>query len=99
MLAPPPVPSVERCSRLLPSRKRTRNDAPSSRAVPRLPIISMLSGRPGMLAVVAISVAGAPLAVVGIAIALLVLLPVFLLGCLADQLVQWLFGVCTGLWC
>ena len=31
--------------------------------------------------------------------ALLVLLPVFLLGCLADLLVQWLFGVCTGLWC
>ena len=30
---------------------------------------------------------------------LLVLLPVFLLGSLADLLVQWLFGVCTGLWC
>ena len=31
--------------------------------------------------------------------ALLVLLPVFLLVCLAYLLVQWLFGVCTGLWC
>jgi hypothetical protein len=32
-------------------------------------------------------------------IALAVSLPVLIIGSVLDLLVQWLFGVCVGLWC
>ena len=35
----------------------------------------------------------------GLLIAWRVLLPVLVIGSVLDLLVQWLFGVCTGLWC
>lgn len=35
----------------------------------------------------------------GLLIAWRVLLPVLVIGSVLDLLVQWIFGVCTGLWC